>query len=161
MEPAGGERRRRSVEESARESHLIARARGGDDAAYGELVRMHEELAFRAAFLVVGNASEAEDAAQEGFLKAHRSMSRFRPDAPFRPWLLTIVANTARNRRRSARRREGAQLRLQAREDVDAAEPSAETVALAADRRRRLFDAVNALSPEDRLLISGRYFLDL
>jgi RNA polymerase sigma factor (sigma-70 family) len=161
MEPPGDERCRRHVEDTARESHLVARARGGDDAAYGELVRMHEEIAFRAAFLVLGHAAEAEDAAQEAFLKAHRSLSRFRPEAPFRPWLVKIVANTARNRRRSSRRRAGAQLRLQARDGMDATEPSAESVAMAADRRRRLFEAVNALSPEDRLVISGRYFLDL
>jgi RNA polymerase sigma-70 factor (ECF subfamily) len=149
------------VEEAARDSHLVARARAGDTAAYGELVRTYQELAFRAAFVVLGHAAEAEDAAQEAFVKAHRALDRFRSDAPFRPWLMTIVANTARNRRRSALRRQGAQLRLEAQGGVGASEPSAEAVVLSADRRRRLLEAVNGLSPEDRLMIAGRYFLDL
>ena len=160
-EPLGRERGKESVENTARDSHLVARARVGDATAYGELVRLHEEVAFRAAFLILGHAADAEDAAQEAFVKAHRSLTRFRPDAPFRPWLLTIVANTARNRRRSVRRRSRAHLRLEADERTRASEPSAETVVLTADRRRRLLEAVDALSAEDRLMITGRYFLDL
>ena len=45
----------------------------------------------RTAYLACGDAAEAEDAAQEGFLKAYAALGRFRPDAPFRPWILRIV----------------------------------------------------------------------
>src|SRR6266496_2575903 len=84
------------------ESQLVERARNGDETAYEELVRAHQGIAFRIAYLVAGNSAEAEDAAQEGFVKAYRALGRFRRGAPFRPWLLQIVANEARNRRRSA-----------------------------------------------------------
>ena len=70
-------------------------------------MRAHQEVAFRSAYLITGDASETEDASQEAFVKAYRALRRFRPDAPFRPWLLTIVANEARNRRKAASRRAG------------------------------------------------------
>ena len=88
------------------ETELVERARRGDARAYEEIVRMHQGIAFRTAYLVAGNAADAEEAAQDGFVKAWRALGRFRKGAPFRPWLLQIVANEARNRRRSAGRRE-------------------------------------------------------
>jgi RNA polymerase sigma factor (sigma-70 family) len=94
-------------------------------------------------------------------VKAHRALDRFREGAAFRPWLLRIVANTARNRRRSAGRRHGLQLRVEAAMPRDAAAPSAEAAVLVAERRRTLMAAINALSPDDRLVIGARYFLDL
>lgn len=139
----------------------MSRARRGDTTAYAELVAAHQEIAFRTAFLVLGDAAEAEDAAQEAFVKAYRALDRFRDDAPFRPWLLRIVANQARNRRRSRVRRHALQLRVEATIPRDASVPSAEATALAAEGRRQLLDAVNALSDDDRLVIGARYFLDL
>jgi RNA polymerase sigma-70 factor (ECF subfamily) len=122
---------------------------------------MHEELAFRVAYLVLRDADEAADAAQEGFVKAYRALARFRPDAPFRPWLLEIVANTARNRRRSARRR--TELRWRAERASLGAEPvaSAESAVIGDERRRAVLAAVNQLPDDDRLVIAARYFLDL
>src|SRR4051794_21445755 len=70
------------------------------------LVRRHQEVAFRTAYAICRDAAEAEDATQEAFIKAHRALGRFRSGRPWRPWLLRIVANEARNRRRSAGRRE-------------------------------------------------------
>jgi RNA polymerase sigma factor (sigma-70 family) len=143
------------------ENELIERARGGDVAAYEELVRGYQDIAFRTAFLLSGGASEAEDAAQEAFTKAWYALGRFRAGAPFRPWLLQIVANEARNRRRGAGRR--AALALRASEDrrpVDAA-PSPEAAVLANEQRRTLLDAVSRLRDEDRQVIHCRYFLEL
>ena len=56
------------------EDELVERARGGDGAAFASLVRAHEEIAFRTAYLITRNAADAEDAAQEGFVKAHRAL---------------------------------------------------------------------------------------
>lgn len=139
----------------------MSRARRGDGAAFGGLVTAHQEVAFRTAYLVLGDPAEAEDAAQEAFVKAHRALDRFRDGAPFRPWLLRIVANTARNLRRSAGRRRGVRLRLEAMSPRDTAAPSAETAAIDAERRVTLLAAVNELSPADRLVLAARYFLDL
>ena len=88
------------------DAEAIARARGGDVAAYEELVRRYQDVALRTAYLVCPE-TDADDAVQEAFLKAYAALPRFRVGAPFRPWLLRIVANEARNRRRSAGRRTG------------------------------------------------------
>jgi RNA polymerase sigma factor (sigma-70 family) len=143
------------------EAELVSRARRGDGAAFGALVDAYADVAFRTAYLVTGDASEAEDAAQEAFVKAYRALDRFREGSPFRPWLLRIVGNTARNRRRSAGRRLGLRLRAQAETPIGAAAPSPESELIREERRRALLDAVDALPVDDRLVIGARYFLDL
>jgi DNA-directed RNA polymerase specialized sigma24 family protein len=91
------------------EAALVERARRGDPAAYEALVRAHQDIAFRTACLIAGSPLDAEEAAQEAFVKAWRALPRFRPGAAFRPWLLAIVGNEARNRRRGGpARRAGA-----------------------------------------------------
>jgi RNA polymerase sigma-70 factor (ECF subfamily) len=145
----------------ADDSVLIARAVRGDSAAYEEIVQRYQQIAFRTAYVVTGSAPDAEDAAQEGFVKAYRALDRFRLEADFRPWLLRIVANEARNRVRSSGRRHQLELRLSEGFRPGDAAPSPEAVALALDERRRLLALVNALSDEDRTVIASRYFLEL
>ena len=145
-----------------READLIERARHGDVSAFEALVRAHQEVSFRTAWIASGGADDAEDAAQEGFMKAFAALPRFRPNAPFRPWLLTIVANEARNRRRSANRREALALRAPAATAGGVAvEPSPEAAILAIERRRALLDAVNRLPDADREVVAFRYLLEL
>ncbi len=143
------------------DQQIIARARAGDGGAFSQLVQQHQELAFRTAYLIVGDPAEAEDAAQEAFLKAYRALDRFRLDAPFRPWLLEIVANQARNHRRAAGRR--AHLALRAAGGVLSGEaaPSPEAAALLHEQRRRLMEAVDGLPDQERLAVAGRYLLEL
>lgn len=143
------------------ETALVERARCGDEAAYEEIVRMHQGIAFRTAYLLAGDAGLAEEAAQDAFVKAYRALGRFRRGAPFRPWLLRIVANEARNRRRGAGRRAGAELRARAAEPSGGAAPSPETTVLDAERRANLFAALDELQEHDRLVVAYRYFLDL
>jgi len=141
------------------ESELVARARGGEVTAYEELVRRYQGIAHRTAYLITREAAEAEDAAQVGFVKAYRALGRFDPGRPFRPWLLRIVANEARNRRRSAARRVA--LELAVAREPERAEPSPEAEAVARERRAALLGAVNGLRDADREVIALRYFLDL
>jgi RNA polymerase sigma factor (sigma-70 family) len=124
-------------------------------------VRGHQAVAFRTAYLITGDASEAEDAAQEAFVKAYRALGRFRPGAPFRPWLLTVVANEARNRRKAAGRRTSLALRAAGENPSRDASPSPEASVLAAERRAELLGALGGLRDEDRLVIGCRYFLGL
>jgi len=143
------------------ESELVARVRQGDAAAYEELVRMHQAIAFRTAYLFTGSAEEADEAAQTGFVKAFGALGRFRRGKPFRPWLLAIVANEARNRRRAAGRRIGLALRAAEQSRPGDAAPSPEAAMLDRERRRVLLDAVNRLPDDQQLVIGCRYFLDL
>ena len=141
------------------DAEAIARARGGDVAAYEDLVRRYQDVALRTAYLVCPE-TDADDAVQEAFLKAHAALPRFRDGAPFRPWLLRIVANEARNRRRSAGRRTGLAQRA-----ADVAgppvEPSPAHDYLAAEERTALYAAINTLRDEDREVIGARFLLEL
>jgi RNA polymerase sigma-70 factor (ECF subfamily) len=142
------------------EQHLIAAAKAGDQRAYGQLLERHQAVAFRAACLITGSAAEAEDATQDACVKAWLALRRFRPDAPFRPWLVRIAVNEARNRRRGAGRRARLVLRL-GPAGADAEAPSAETEALAGEERARLASAVGQLREDDQLVIAARYLLGL
>ena len=143
------------------ETELVERAKHGDVGAYEQLVERYQELAFRTAFLVTEAAAEAEDAAQDAFVKAYYALGRFRSGAPFRPWLLRIVANEARNRRKAAGRRAGLALRAGEEHASGDAAPSPEAAALATEQRTALLRALNDLREEERLAVAYRYFLDL
>jgi RNA polymerase sigma-70 factor (ECF subfamily) len=140
---------------------LIERARDGDVRAYGDLVERYRDIAFRTAYLVTRSAADAEDAAQEAFVKAYYALGRFRTQSPFRPWILRIVANEARNRVRSARRREGLALRVAEDRPLGGAAPSPEAAALDRERDEALLAAMAQLSEPDRQIITCRYLLDL
>ena len=124
-------------------------------------MRIHQAAAFRTAYLITGDASEAEDAAQEAFVKAYRALGRFQTGAPFRPWLLAVVANEAKNRRKAAVRRADLALRAGMESSGGNAPSSPEATILAAERRAELLHALDGLREEDRLVIAFRYFLGL
>ena len=143
------------------ESTLVARARRGEAAAYEELVRTHQAIAFRVALVNAGDRADAEEAVQDGFVKAYRALGRFREGSPFRPWLLQIVANEARNRRRSAGRRAGMTLRVAGTAASGDAAPSPEAAVLDGERRTELLDAIGRLDDRDRDVLVHRFLLGL
>src|SRR5919204_3985918 len=142
------------------EAELVERAKRGDADAYEHIVHAYQGLAFRTAYLLAGNAADAEEAAQDAFVKAWRALGRFRAGEPLRPWLLRIVANEARNRRRSAGRRAALALRAAEEPSGDAA-PSPEAALLDAEQRAHLLAAVEELPEDARLVVACRYFLGL
>ena len=131
-------------------------------AAYETLVRRYQDVALRTAYLVAPEA-DAADAAQDAFIKAYAALSRFREGAPFRPWLLRIVANESRNRRRSADRRANLAVRAGTlgTGGVGATAASPEAEVLAGERRATLLDALGRLRDEDREVIGARFLLEL
>lgn len=154
------------IEPSTSDEDLVRRARAGEIGAYEELVRRYQDVAFRTAYLLAGGAAEAEDAAQDAFMKAYAALPRFIEGAPFRPWILRIVANEARNRRRSAVRRSALTQRAQDATEAGIGElsgsaPSPEADVLAREQRDALMAAVESLAEPDRLVIAARYFLEL
>jgi RNA polymerase sigma-70 factor (ECF subfamily) len=147
------------VHRSDEDAALIQRARAGEPEAFARIVERHQAAAFRVAWVLCGNAADAEEATQDAFVKAHGALGRFRAGAPLRPWLLAIAANEARNRRRSAGRREHLALRV-AGQPAHVA-PSTESLALAADRDATLRAALARLGDADREVLWLRYFAEL
>jgi RNA polymerase sigma-70 factor (ECF subfamily) len=84
----------------ARDAELVARARGGDRAAFDELVLRHEDRVFNMALRMLGNADDALDLAQEVFLSAYRALKGFESKALFSTWLYRVTVNRCRDEMR-------------------------------------------------------------
>ena len=142
---------------------LVVRVRAGDRSAYAVLARRHAPIALRTASLL-GAGSEAEDVVQEAMIKAYRTLDRFREGAPFRPWLLRIVANETHNLNRASIRRVGRE-RSAVALSPDLIAPDAvddpEGHALRAESRAALLRALQDLPEPMRQVVTCRYLLDL
>ena len=141
------------------DAELIGAARAGDPAAFGALVARHQRSAIRIAAVALGSADDADDVAQEAFVKAHRALGRFRIGAAFEPWLFRIVTNTARNRLRRDRRQAHLALRVAHQGQLDDAGP--DDVASHLADRSRLIAAINRLNSDDRLILTYRWYHEL
>ncbi|MDF5751574.1 RNA polymerase sigma factor (plasmid) [Spongiactinospora sp. TRM90649] len=142
------------------DDEAIARSLAGDLDAYEALVARYSALAHRTAAML-GAGNEADDVVQEAFVKAYRHLASFRRDAPFRPWLLRIVANETHNLTRSRGRRGELVLRAQAEPERQSGDDDPEDAALATDRRARLLAVVRTLPERERQAVVCRYFLQL
>ena len=141
------------------ETELIQLARQGDGAAWERLVRAHQEPAFRLAYLLIADADQAEDVTQEAFIRAFQRLDRFDPARSFRPWLLGITANMARNRRRSVGRYLAALKRFSREETGQTF--AIESKASQQMQAETLWRAIRCLRLEDQQVIYLRHFLEL
>jgi RNA polymerase sigma factor (sigma-70 family) len=139
------------------EEGLVEAARRGESGAFDELVRRHQGIAYRTARLIVG-PDDAQDVTQEAFVKAYRALPSFRVGASFRPWLLAIVTNGARDHQRASGRHFAAVVRFGARRWT---EPQPDEIALATAGRRELLTALRTLPLNDQLVLHCRFLLDL
>ena len=141
---------------------LIIRAAQGDADAYEQIVRLHQEAVFRLAYLIVGDAQDAQDVAQEVFIRAYRGLHHFDTSRPLRPWLLQIAKNLARNRRRTA----GRYLAVLQRAfmHISGSVHIAASAESDVDQRwevQALWDSIQQLPKPDQEVIYLRYMLDL
>lgn len=141
------------------ESEFVARAQKGDHDAYASLVRPYERAAYRAAAAITGRRADAEEAMQNGFVKAYRSLHRFRVGAAFRPWLLRIVVNEAHNVVRDRRRH--VRLGSRAAQHHDAAVAGPDEAVIAREEVDAVLAALARLSEPDRVALALRYFAEL
>ncbi len=151
------------VDEAAEEQPLIAAAREGDPAAFAALLERHQQMAFRVAYLLVRDTDGAQDVTQDAFLRAHRALHTFREGEPFRPWLLRIVSNLAKNELRSRARR--ARLRDRMARVLPAQHEGGSDGLIAileqADRRSTVRSLLDGAPAADREVLLMRYVADL
>ena len=143
----------------ADDATAVAAAAEGDHAAFAALVERYQQVAFRAAWLITRDAQDAEDVAQEAFVRAYRQLQTVRPGEPLRPWLLRIVQNQALHTVRSRNRRSGLLGRFAAIAPRSAPAPHAEVAAT--EQSAQVLAAIARLSPDDQKVLHLRYFLDL
>ena len=140
------------------EPALIRHAANGDASAWEPLVQTYQQAVFRLAYLLLGDPDDAEDIAQETFLRAWNHLKRFDPTRPLKPWLLSITANLSRNRRRSAGRYLAALTRAFRDEPAPASVEEKSTQYMEANDLRK---AVQNLNEPDQQVVYLRYFMDL
>jgi len=136
-----------------------ASIRPADPTSFDARVRQSVPSALRLATVVLGTRDGADDVVQIAMERAWSAFARYDPDRPFRPWFLRIVANTARNDRRSRGRR--AALRVRAERQRADVQASAEDDVLTVLDRTRVLAALNHLDVDDRTVIALRYFEQL
>jgi RNA polymerase sigma-70 factor (ECF subfamily) len=141
------------------QADVIQRALHGDEAAYQIIVDEHRDGVFRLAYLLLGDADDAEDVAQETFIRALRYLNRYDPERALRPWLLSITANLARNKRRSLGRYWAALQRFAGQ--IPAENSTPEMHSMQALEAHALWQAVRCLNGSEQEIIYLRYFLEL
>lgn len=127
------------------DEHLVTRAKQGQVAAFEELVRRHQDRVYRVAWRLLGDEREAEDAAQDAFLQAWRSLGAFRGDSAFGTWLYRITSNRCLNMLRG--RRQFEELPGDRKSDSPSIETTVEARLQLEDVRR----AIATLTPEQRI----------
>ena len=137
----------------ASDEELMQAASGGNMDAFGELVRRHQRSAWNAAWRLLGDASEAEDAAQDAFLKILDAAPRYRPTASFRTYLYRVVTRLCLDR--IAKKRPRYVARLPASPSADPSPPDILARRESADSVRR---ALDTLPPRQRAALILRHY---
>lgn len=139
------------------DDNLLERCRAGDDEACEALVRLYQDRVFALIYRITGEADRVEDIAQEVFLRAFRSLGKFRGGATFYTWLYRITVNTTYNALRTQRRRQETSLdaleSLEPRVDEEA-DPAEET----SQRQlaERVKEAIGKLDEQYRAIVHLR-----
>lgn len=145
---------------------LLARAQGGDQAAFGKIMRAHYEPVFRVVFGILRNEHDARDVSQEVWLAVWRELPRFRGEAKFTTWVHPIAVRKSLDHLRKRRRWFDRFLPIAGAGDdahpdaVTVAEPATETTARdeaeGGERREQLRQALESLPPKHRAVLTLR-----
>jgi RNA polymerase sigma-70 factor (ECF subfamily) len=141
---------------------LIAAAQRGEQAAFGEIVRRYQRAVYRVAYALTRNASDADDLAQETFVRAWGAIGRFDIGQPLYPWLARICTNQAFSLFRTRKRRPETPLEplLEAGQQWGMEDDPAEHTARS-ERDERLRACFEALAPEHQSVLALRAIKDL
>lgn len=128
---------------------LVTRARDGDAGAFEALLRRHERIVLGTAWRLLGTVEDAQDAAQEVFLRLYRALARVDPRRPLAPWLYRVTVNVCHDLGRRRRARSSVPLEEAALTASDAASDPAARVALG-DERRMVAEGLKTLTETER-----------
>lgn len=135
------------------ENGLVARFKGGDDAAFAGLADLYKDRIHQFILCVLGPDREAEDIAQEAFLQIYRSLPAFRGDSAFGTWAYAVTRNVCRRRLRERGREAAFLYEGEAPADLPEAGPSHELALESAETRELVRREIAALSPLHRSVI--------
>jgi RNA polymerase sigma-70 factor, ECF subfamily len=140
---------------------LVAAARSGDREAFARLVGLYQRPVYSLCYRMLGQATDAEDAAQEAFLKAYRALRAYDASRPFSTWLLAIAAHHCIDRMRRRHIQEVSLDGMPKWRWMPAVVEDPENAALEADESDRISRLLQALPDEYRVVVVLRYWHDL
>jgi RNA polymerase sigma-70 factor (ECF subfamily) len=144
------------------ELELVASVLAGDQEAFGELVELYQRPVFNLTYRMLGDAGEAEDAAQEAFLRAYQHLDRYDSARPFKTWLLSIASNYCIDRLRKRRLTWlSIEEPLPPHPSLTSAEGEPEDAALTGERHAAIQAMLTELAPEYRAAVVLRYWYDM
>jgi RNA polymerase sigma-70 factor (ECF subfamily) len=154
--------RRTPILDPGDEAALVRSAQGGDSAAFTKIVRAYQRPVFRVAYGLTRNTADADDLAQETFVRAYQAIDRFRVGEPLYPWLARIATNLAFSlfRRRKRRPETALEPMVEAGAQWGVDDDPAEHAA-AGERNEQVRVAFEKLSPEHQSVLSLRAVQDL
>ena len=142
----------------APESELARRAANGDQAAFSEIVRLNQQAVYNVAYRMLGDVHDAEDAAQDAFLRAYKFFDRFDVDRPLAPWLKRITMNVCLNRLNAEVPASSLDDDLPPPRDPH---PGPEAQTATRQREERIRAEILRLPPRYRAVIELRHFQDM
>lgn len=142
--------------ESIGDAELVRSCRDDDARAWSELVRRYSPLVYRIGFRVLGNQQDAEDASQETFMSAYRSLNTYDSTRPFSPWIARVAYNSSLKRLRASGSGRTTTLESEpAASDESGTGP--EAGAIRAEEKALIVAALTRLAAQDRVLLDLRY----
>ena len=144
------------------DQELVAQVLDGDQQAFAELVETYQQSVYNLAYRMLGNANEAEDAAQEAFMRAYQHLNRYDPSRPFKTWLLSITSNYCIDRLRKRRLTWlSIDEPLPPHPSLTSGVPEPEAAAVAGERNAALQALLADLAPDYRAAVILRYWYDM
>lgn len=143
---------------SSPESELARRAARGDKASFAEIIRLHQQAVYSVAYRMLGNVSDAEDAAQDAFIRAYKFFDKFDLNRPLAPWLKRITVNVCLNRLNAEKNESSLEDNLPPPKDP---QPGPEAQVTIRQRKERVHNEILNLSPRYRAVIELRHYQEL
>ncbi len=142
------------------EAEWLARAQKGDDVAFGRLVEVYQRPVYNLCYRMLGNAGDAEDAAQETFIRAYKAIKRYDRSRKFSTWLLTIASNYCIDQHRRRKLPTFSYDSLPVPDIPDRQSPSLDNKLVRGEQQEMVQGMLETLSPKDRSAVVMRYWYD-
>ncbi|MBT3239771.1 MAG: sigma-70 family RNA polymerase sigma factor [Chloroflexi bacterium] len=141
------------------EAEWIAKAQKGDDEAFSRLVEVFQRPVHNLCYRMLGNANDAEDAAQETFIRAYKAIKRYDPSRKFSTWLLTIASNYCidQHRRRKLPTFSYDSMPVP---DISDNNPGIDRLMVLGENKEKVMELLDILNPKDRSAVILRYWYD-
>jgi RNA polymerase sigma-70 factor (ECF subfamily) len=145
---------------STPDGELVQRTRRGEAAAYGELVTRYQQMVFNVCYRMLGERRDAEDLAQESFIRAFRRLDSFDAERPFGPWMRRLATNLCLNHL-ARKRLQQVELEEERQPLPAKGQPGPESAQLRREQSERIRAAIADLPPHYRAVIELRHFQEL